>query len=62
MVELIRTGMIPPQPTAPLAHVLIGALEEAALYAARADEHDRERATAEARVALVTLVDGLSRG
>jgi AcrR family transcriptional regulator len=62
VVELIRTGMIPPQPTAPLAHVLIGALEEAALYAARADDHDRERATAEARVALVTLVDGLSRG
>lgn len=62
VVELIRTGMIAPQPTAPLAHVLIGALEEAALYAARADDHDRDRATAEARVALVTLVDGLSRG
>jgi AcrR family transcriptional regulator len=61
VTELIRTGMIVPQPATPLAHVLIGALEEAALYAARADEHDRERATAEARVALVTLVDGLSR-
>jgi hypothetical protein len=37
--------------------VLIGALEEAALYAARAD--DRATATREVRAALVAVVDGL---
>ena len=52
-------GVLPEQPVRPLAHVLIGALEEAALYAARAD--DREAATAEVRAALVALVDGLLR-
>jgi AcrR family transcriptional regulator len=61
VVELVGSGTIPAQPATPLAHVLIGALEEAALYAARADEGDRERATDEARVALVTLLDGLAR-
>jgi len=47
------------QPVRPLAHVLLGALEEAALYAARAD--DRATATAEVRFALAQLVDGLLR-
>lgn len=54
---LVDAALIAPQPVRPLAHVLVGALEEAALYAARAD--DRETATAEARAALFTLVDGL---
>jgi AcrR family transcriptional regulator len=54
---LIESGALPPQPARPLAHVLIGALEEAALYAARAE--DRATATAEARAALVQLFDGL---
>lgn len=54
---LVDAELIDPQPVRPLAHVLVGALEEAALYAARAD--DRETATAEARAALFTLVDGL---
>ena len=49
--------MLPEQPVRPLAHVLIGAIEEAALYAARAD--DRETATREVRAALVALVGGL---
>ena len=40
-------------------HVLVGALEEAALYASRAE--DPVTATAEVRVALVRLVDGLLR-
>jgi Tetracyclin repressor-like, C-terminal domain len=31
-------GAIIPQPVAPLAHVLIGALDEAALYVARAED------------------------
>ena len=57
--SLIDAGVLPEQPVRPLAHVLIGALEEAALYAARAE--DRETATAEVRAALVALVDGLLR-
>lgn len=56
---LVQSGTIAEQPVRPLAHLLIGALEEAALYAARAD--DRARATAEARGALATLVAGLTR-
>ena len=57
--SLMDAGVLAAQPVRPLAHVLIGALEEAALYAARAD--DRETATAEVRAALVALVDGLLR-
>jgi AcrR family transcriptional regulator len=57
--SLVDEGHLPQQPALPLAHVLVGALEEAALYAARAE--DREKATAEARGALVALVDGLLR-
>ncbi len=56
---LVDSGTVAPQPVRPLAHVLVGALEEAALYAARAD--DRVLATAEARAALATLVGGLAR-
>jgi hypothetical protein len=41
----------------PLAHVLVGALEEAARYAARSP--DRATATAEVREALYQLLDGL---
>ncbi|GEP33069.1 TetR family transcriptional regulator [Nocardioides szechwanensis] len=54
---LLDAGRLPPQPVLPLAHVLVGALEEAALFAARAD--DRAQATADVRAALVRLVDGL---
>jgi AcrR family transcriptional regulator len=53
----IAAGVIAPQPVGPLAHVLIGALEEAVLYAARAE--DRSRATEEVRAALHQLIDGL---
>jgi AcrR family transcriptional regulator len=54
---LMDAGAVARRPIRPLAHVLVGALEEAALYAARAP--DREAATAEARDALFALVDGL---
>jgi AcrR family transcriptional regulator len=57
--SLMDEGVLAAQPVRPLAHVLIGALEEAALYAARAE--DREAATADVRAALVSLVDGLLR-
>jgi hypothetical protein len=55
--SLLDAGVLPAQPVRPLAHVLVGALEEAALYAARAE--DRETATAEVRAVLVALVDGM---
>ena len=55
--SLIDAWVLREQPVRPLARVLIGALEEAALYAARAE--DRETATREMRAALVAVVDGL---
>ncbi len=54
---LLDAGLLPGQPVRPLAHVLVGALEEAALYAARAD--DPVLATAEVRTSLFGIVDGL---
>jgi AcrR family transcriptional regulator len=57
--SLVDDGHLPRQAARPLAHVLVGALEEAALYAARAE--DRDAATAEVRAVLVALVDGLLR-
>lgn len=56
---LVDGGSIEAQPVRPLAHVIVGALEESALYAARAE--DRKAATAEVREALVRLLDGLLR-
>ncbi len=43
LTELMDAGGIPRQPVAPLAHVLIGALDEAALYVARADDPEQAR-------------------
>ncbi len=64
LVELVLQGLIEhdvldAQPVRPLAHVLVGALEEAATYAARAE--DRDAATHDVRAALFTLVGGLVR-
>jgi AcrR family transcriptional regulator len=39
----ISTGRVPAQPAEPLSHVLIGALDEASLYVARADDPARAR-------------------
>jgi AcrR family transcriptional regulator len=39
----IEAGAIIPQPVEPLAHVLIGALDECALYVARAEDPDAAR-------------------
>ena len=49
----IDSGRIPPQPVLPLAHVLIGALDEAAIYLARSDSSARTRAEVD------TLIDRL---
>ena len=57
--SLIDGGLLPEQPVRPLAHVLVGALEEAALYAASAP--DREQATAEVRASLLQLIEGMLR-
>ena len=54
---LMDAGLVAQQPLRPLAHVVAGAVDEAALYAARAE--DRELATKEARAALIALVTGL---
>lgn len=53
----MEAGTLAQQPARPLAHVLAGALEEAAMYAARAD--DPVAATAEVRSVLLLLLDGL---
>lgn len=56
--QAIELGRLPDQPVAPLAHVLIGALDEATLYAVR--HHDRAVALAEVRTVLRRLIDALA--
>lgn len=56
----VEAGEIDPQPVRPLAHVLMGALDEAAMLVARAD--DAERMREEVGQTLGALLDGLSRG
>ena len=55
----IKAGQIAPQPTRPLAHVLIGALDEAAMYVATAA--DRGEARDEVAGVLHLLLDGMLR-
>lgn len=55
----VEAGEIDSQPVRPLAHVLMGALDEAAMLVARAD--DAERMRAEVGGTLGALLDGLSR-
>jgi len=54
----VEAGRIPEQPLRPLAHVLIGAMDEAALYVAR--EEDQETARAEAGTVLRNLIIAIS--
>jgi AcrR family transcriptional regulator len=54
----IDAGAIPAQPVRPLAHVLMGALDEAALLVARAE--DPERMRAEVGRTLDFVIDSLS--
>jgi hypothetical protein len=53
----IDAGLIAPQPARPLAHLLLGALDEAALYVARAA--DPGAARDEARAAIAMVLEGL---
>jgi AcrR family transcriptional regulator len=55
----IEAGAIVAQPVRPLAHVLMGALDEAAMLVARAE--DPEQARAEVGSTLDLLLDGLRR-
>jgi len=55
----IEAGAIDAQPVRPLAHVLMGALDEAAMLVARAEDPGKMRA--EVGQTLTALLDGLSR-
>ncbi len=62
MIEAVLTagmddGVIRRTPARPMAHVLLGALDEAALYVAAAE--DRDTAREEMRAVLSALLDGL---
>jgi AcrR family transcriptional regulator len=59
LAAAVEAGEIDPQPVRPLAHVLMGALDEAAMLVARAD--DAERMRAEVGQTLGALLNGLSR-
>jgi AcrR family transcriptional regulator len=58
LAHAIEVGRIPAQPVVPLAHTLLGALREAALYLVRAD--DRVQARAEVGVVVDRLINSLA--
>jgi AcrR family transcriptional regulator len=60
LAHAIEVGRIPPQPVRALAHVFVGALDEAGLYIARAE--DEAAAREEMRTVIATLVAGLAEG
>lgn len=57
LTEAIKAGQLARQPVRPLAHVLIGALDEAAMAIATSD--DPKRARRETRHVLHRLIDGM---
>ena len=59
LTHAIEVGRLPPQPVPPLAHVLVGALDEAGLYIARSE--DPATASEEIRTIIARLVTGLVR-
>jgi AcrR family transcriptional regulator len=59
LAAAIEAGRIRPQPVRPLAHALMGAGDEAALYVAEAA--DRTRARAEMMEVFDQLIDGVTR-
>jgi AcrR family transcriptional regulator len=44
IAQAVSTGAVPAQPVRPLAHVMVGAIDEAALYVSRSDEPEKARA------------------
>jgi len=59
LAQAIEVERIPRQPVAPLAHALVGALDEAALYVARAE--DQAVARDQMRAVLARLIAGIAR-
>ena len=59
LTHAIEVGRIPPQPVRALAHVLVGALDEAGLYIARSE--DQAAASEEMRAVIATLAAGLTQ-
>jgi AcrR family transcriptional regulator len=55
--EFVDAGALTPQPLRPLAHLVVSAVDEAALYVARAD--DPATARTEMRAALQRMLAGL---
>ncbi len=60
LTHAVEVGRIPPQPVKALAHVLVGALDEAGLYVARAE--DQAAASEQVRAVIARLVAGLAEG
>lgn len=60
LTQAIADGVIPDQPTRPTAHVLLGALDEAALFIARAD--DRAAALRDMFAVSDRLITGIASG
>jgi AcrR family transcriptional regulator len=58
LTHAIDVGRISPQPVRALTHVLVGALDEAGLYIARAE--DQAAASEDMRAVIATLVAGLA--
>jgi AcrR family transcriptional regulator len=58
LAEAVRIGRIADQPVSPLAHIIVGALDEGALMIARAD--DQAIAREQVRDALEQLIGGLA--
>jgi AcrR family transcriptional regulator len=58
LTRAIEVGRIPHQPVRALTHVLVGALDEAGLYIARAE--DQVTASEEMRAVIAALVAGLA--
>ena len=59
LADAIEVGRIPPQPVRALTHVLVGALDEAGLYIARAE--DQTAASEEMRAVIAALLAGLAK-
>jgi len=57
--QAVADGVIPEQPLRPTAHVLLGALDEAALFIARAE--DQAAARADMYAVCDRLIDGIAR-
>jgi AcrR family transcriptional regulator len=60
LAQAIADGVIPDQPTRPAAHVLLGALDEAALYVSRAG--DAATALEQMYVVCDRLISGIAAG